>query len=417
LTRRQLLLSLFLALLVLAGAVGGWNAWLRPANAANAGTLLSASSQMTFQHFLQERRQNKVAAGPQSYKGRPPAVPPPQHSTDYNTLLPSAEPPTMQPITQVLSASFFQGGSGGSPLDLVGSDGRLEIVIVPGTFDVSQATVAGGAPPSGALRLSVSELQGYYVGQSVSLGRYQLQLVDSHGQVLSGVQALQPITLRYHYQPAELTALELDPGRVALTFPDRIAAARKAKTSAAADELLMQNDPTTATLSTQSSLLVGSIIELSSTPQDQSTPTLHLASVQGNSGQLTDSYPLQVSPGPGGFQPQLALSYTSAGPNERHSANSPAGAEGDGWSLSLGFISEETYGSNPGTVWYFLNDVAGVGDRLIPTGSNNLYDTQHISYLKIQQVTSSITNQPCFDVWDKSGTFYEIGCTSSSLQY
>jgi RHS repeat-associated protein len=67
-------------------------------------------------------------------------------------------------------------------------------------------------------------------------------------------------------------------------------------------------------------------------------------------------------------------------------------------------------------MYYFINDVAGVGDRLVPTGSNNLYDTQHISDLRIQQ-TTGIGGQPCFDVWDKSGTFYEIGCTSTSLQY
>ncbi|HEV2579447.1 MAG TPA: hypothetical protein VGT44_01230 [Ktedonobacteraceae bacterium] len=176
----------------------------------------------------------------------------------------------------------------------------------------------------------------------------------------------------------------------------------------------MQNDPATDTLSAQSPLLVGPLMALTGVSQNQSPPTLHLASVQGNSGQVTDSYPLQVPPGPGGFQPQLALTYSSSGPNERHAATSPAADEGDGWSLSLGSISEETYGS---TVWYFLNDVAGVGDRLIYNSSTGLYDTQHLSYLKIQQVTSSTTNQPCFDVWDKSGTFNEIGCTSTSLQY
>ena len=38
-----------------------------------------------------------------------------------------------------------------------------------------------------------------------------------------------------------------------------------------------------------------------------------------------------------------------------------------------------------------------------------------ISYLKIQQGPS--TTSPAFHVWDKSGTYYELGCTGDSLQY
>ncbi len=251
------------------------------------------------------------------------------------------------------------------------------------------------------------------MGQSVSLGSYQVQLVDSRGLALSGVLARTPITIVYHYQPAQLSALGLDPGRVMLAVPDLIQAATQANTSPAAYETLMQNDPTTSTLSAQSMVLGPHPFSLTEEPQNQSPPTLHLASMQGNNGQLTYSYPLEVPPGPGGFAPQLQLAYSSAGPNERRVANNPAGDEGDGWSLSLGSISEETNGYGTS---YFINDVAGVGDRLVPTGSNNLYDTQHISYLRIQQVTGA-GSQPCFDVWDKAGTFYEIGCTTNALQY
>jgi hypothetical protein len=40
----------------------------------------------------------------------------------------------------------------------------------------------------------------------------------------------------------------------------------------------------------------------------------------------------------------------------------------------------------------------------------------NISYLLIQQITSSLTGKPCFAVWDKSGTYYQFGCTGDSLQ-
>ncbi|HZU69795.1 MAG TPA: hypothetical protein VFA09_21160, partial [Ktedonobacteraceae bacterium] len=71
------------------------------------------------------------------------------------------------------------------------------------------------------------------------------------------------------------------------------------------------------------------------------------------------------------------------------------------WTLSLGSVSADVY-PNTGTTWYFISGVANVGDRLIPNGS--FYDTEHISYLRIQQVTNN--GQPCFHVWDRSGTYY-----------
>lgn len=132
-------------------------------------------------------------------------------------------------------------------------------------------------------------------------------------------------------------------------------------------------------------------------------------------------YPLQVPPGPAGFSPQLSLSYSSSGPNERHSRTSPAGSAGDGWSLSLGSISADTYpsGAAPGT-WYFLSGVENIADRLIQDTtitSGTYYQTEHVSRLKIQQATSSATGQICFHVWEPSGSSYEFGCTVDSLQY
>jgi hypothetical protein len=232
---RHLVLVALLSLLLCSNLLSDWSFLARPADAAGLGTLgilPSASSKMTFQQFLQEGRQEKVSHGRQPSSSKPPAGPQPQHTTNYAKLLPSAEPATMKPLTQALSTSYFRGGSANaSLLDLVGSDGRLEVQLQPATFDISHATVPGGTKPSGALSLRITELQGYYVGQSVSLGSYQLQLVDRQGRMLSGVQVLQPMTLLYHYQPAELEALGLDPGRITLTIPALIAAAIKAKNS------------------------------------------------------------------------------------------------------------------------------------------------------------------------------------------
>jgi hypothetical protein len=97
---------------------------------------------------------------------------------------------------------------------------------------------------------------------------------------------------------------------------------------------------------------------------------------------------MPLPPGTGGFTPQLSLTYS---------------------------ISAEVYPTTPLTTWYVLNNVANVGDRLIPT-SNNLFDTEHISYLRIQQINPG-TDTTCFHVWDKAGAYYELGCTADSLQY
>lgn len=384
-------------------------------SAASPGVLPSPASNVTFQQFLKQGQQDLASRTPLVPAGATNKGLTSKQTTNYGTLLPPAEPPTMQPITQALSSTFLSGATSAAPLDLVGSDGRLELQVPPGALDVSQATAPGGAAPSGALRLQVTQLQGHSVGEMNGLGSYQLQVIDSQGQALSGIRLTHPLTLRYHYQPAEMDALGLDPAKIVLTWPTLIATALQANQPTSGYQLAMQNDPTTQTLTAQTTTLGPGPFDLMGEAQNQSTPALHLASVQGNSGQVSYSYPLQVPPGPGGFTPQLLLTYSSSAPNERHTATSPAGDEGDGWSLNLGSVSEETYGS-PGTVSYFLNNLAGVGDRLISTGSNNLFDTQHISSLRIQQINPG-TATTCFHVWDKSGTYYELGCTPDSLQY
>lgn len=323
----------------------------------------------------------------------------------------------MKPLTQALSSSFLGGSPSGTPLDLVGSDGRLELQIQPGSLDVTHATVTGGASPNGTLTLQVTQLQGHSIGEMNMLGSYQMQVVDSQGQAVTGIKLTRPITIVYHYQPAEMDALDLDPGKLVLTWPTLINNAMQARQPTTGFQQAMKDDPTKQTLSAQSNVLGPGPFDMTGEPQNQSVPAMHLASVQGNAGQITYSYPLQVPPGPGGFAPQLLLNYSSSAPNERHTATSPAGDAGDGWSLNLGSISEETDGTGSSkTVWYFINNIAGVGDRLIATGSNNLFDTQHISYLRIQQINPG-TNSTCFHVWDKSGTYYELGCTADSLQY
>src|SRR6266571_4191401 len=418
---RELFFAVMLSLLLLSDVLGGWGFTLPRAYAA--GRLPSPPANMTFQQFLKQGRHDRVYHGPFVHPQSAPAVPGSshEHSTDYRHLPPSAELVTMKPINQPLDASLLAGSAGGKALYLVGSDKRLEVQIQPGSLDVSHATVPAGGAPSGTLTLQFSEIHGHFAGGVNLLGAYSLTVVDGKGQTISGMRLLKPVTFVYHYQPWELVALDLDPDKLFMTWPDLLATARKANQSTSAFTIALVNDPKAHTLTGQSTVFGPAPLDVGGgDPQNQSPPIPHLASVQGNAGQLSYAYPLQLPPGPAGFAPQLLLKYSSSGPNERHSRTSPGNDVGDGWVLSLGSVSAEVYpaGSASAGTWYFLSGVGNVGDRLIPNPSDGTaFLTEHISQLRIRTVTSSSTGQMCFNVWDTSGTYYQFGCTSDSLQY
>ncbi len=415
--RRQLyrlLLVLFLVIEVL-------NSWsFAIPHAYAAGRPQSAPPSLTFAQFLKLGYVDKASHGPLLPRSVPPHVRSaahPAHLANYSSPPSSFEPPTMKAISQPLASSLFVGSSGGSSLDLVGSDKRLEVIIAPGSLDLSHATVSGGTAPVGTLTLQLSQLQGHFLGQASQLGIYQLQVVDSKGQPVTGIVLHTPITVVYHYQPNELSSLNLDARKVLLSWPTLMKAARSPKQPTSSLLIPLHNDPARHTLSGQSTVFGPGPFTLSGPPANQSPPPSPMGSVQGNSGQFSYSYPLQVAPGSGGFAPQLALIYSSGGPNGRTTDSSPANNVGDGWSLSLGSISEA---DNPdGSQWYFLSGVDNVSDRLVQDSAltgGTFYQTEHISYLLIQQISSSITGKPCFAVWDKSGTYYQFGCTGDSLQ-
>ncbi len=110
---------------------------------------------------------------------------------------------------------------------------------------------------------------------------------------------------------------------------------------------------------------------------------------------------------------QSAIKISFGGTNARHAANSPANSVGEGWSLSPGSITAMKMPD--GTLRYSISDVDHISDRLIPDGSGTNFETEHLSYMKINQVT--VNGQPCFPVWDPNGNYYEFGCTTDSLEY
>lgn len=345
-------------------------------------------------------------------------------------VLSSVQPAKMKPLrlslpTTAIAANAKQAGA---LLKQTSSDQHLEVQVAPGALDATHASLAGGVVPASVMTnglvLQITQNSGHYAGVSSVLGTYDFQLQDQQGYNVQGILGRRPITIIYHYQPAELKALGIDPGRVLLTWPSLITAARNAHKPTTGLSILMTNNAKTHTLTAQSTVVTASPFALASVPTVQQPPKAHLASVQGNSGNLTYSYPIQMPPGPGGFTPNLAFNYSTAMPNGRHSPVTPADNMGDGWTLGMGSITAENYpdssaGGNSITR-YSLNDPSGVSDLLVADPNNvGSFFTEHLSYEKILGLNmSSTTDTPsCFHVWDTSGTYYEYGCSSDSLQY
>ncbi len=444
---------LFFLLLLLSNVLNNWPTTV--AHAAATTTTASRSKVTLTQAVQQTTTDLRFTTGPFIRPTSIPAVPTSTAQTSSAAVttttttkkaLPSAAPATMKAASFALDRSFLVGtatapatkaatqakraatalsltpaaiSAGSAPLTFTGSDGRLQVQVPRGSLDLTHATIDGGTAPVGALSLQISQLHGYSSAERVLLGTYVLQVVDSQSHVVHGIILRRPATIRYHYTRADLLAFGLDPAYLLLSQPDGLAAARAAKQSTSPYTTAMTNTAATQTVSAQVTVLAGAL-DVSGEPELQTPAKPDLASVEGNSGQLSYSYPLDVAPGADGFEPSLNLSYSSESTNERYSRRAPADDVGDGWDLSLGSISMETYPStstSAGT-WYFLSGVAiggGVSDRLVQSavGADGriYFDTEHITALRIMYASG------CFHIWDRSGYYYELGCTSDSKQY
>src|SRR5579883_15620 len=196
---------------------------------------LAGSSQPghnTFQQFQQAGKGTKQ--GQFRRPGHDPGAQKPDTSGKTNKPLPSAEPATMKDMTFVLDGSFIvnrprmkpssqpariQGTgipAGTTPFVITGSDGRLEVDLPRNSLDLSLATLADGSAPVGQLFLRVHQLFGHYIEEESILGAYQIQVIDSQGNVVQGVKLLRPATIVYHYQKWELQDLDIDPALVRL---------------------------------------------------------------------------------------------------------------------------------------------------------------------------------------------------------
>ncbi len=427
---RPLFWPAFIPFIVLSGVLVNW-AFLAGLVYAAPLAPFSAPGHNTLQQFEQQGQQSTANQGPFVRPGSDPGALQPQKNVVTTPSLPGVEPATMQDLDYTLDDSFvlnrptmatstqpatIQGTAipaGTGPLVATGTDGRLEVDVPRGSLDFSKAALAHGGAPVSQLILQIHQISGHYIEADSILGTYQIQVVDSLGDVVQGVTLTKPITIVYHYQSWEMQDLNLNPNEIYLAWSGQLAVARAAGQSTAGLVIPMTNNATAQTLTAQSTLIAGPFTS-GGTPEIEAPAKPDLFEASGNDGQYSYTYPLSVAPGPDGFVPQLQLVYSSQSSNERYNRRAPAGDEGEGFSLSLGSITAAQYPSSStggAATWYSINGVDGVSDKLVPIpGKAGYYETEHISHLSVYFTGTY------WRVFGEDGTHYELGNTSDSTQ-
>ena len=133
------------------------------------------------------------------------------------------------------------------------------------------------------------------------------------------------------------------------------------------------------------------------------TPTLSAFQTSAFTGASSYALPIQVPPGPGGFQPSLTLSYSSM-VADSVSSNSQASWVGMGWSLTNSYIEMNkhgTQGTNKGGDDTYELVLNGTSARLYKDSSGK-YHTSDETFLKIEY--DDVTK--IWTIWDKGGTQY-----------
>ncbi len=142
-------------------------------------------------------------------------------------------------------------------------------------------------------------------------------------------------------------------------------------------------------------------------------PSLQGFQVASYTGAATYSFPISVPPGPGGLQPGLALSYSSA-TVDGSTSRTQSSWVGMGWSFDTGYIQR----SQNGTPDYegddtFSIQASGVGGMLLRISGDQYYHTADESFWRVKYDSGT----DAWTAWDKSGTVYTFEKVARYPQY
>lgn len=132
--------------------------------------------------------------------------------------------------------------------------------------------------------------------------------------------------------------------------------------------------------------------------QSSRLPTVDSFQVSNFTGAATYSLPIEVPPGPGGFQPDLALTYNSQ-IVDQSTTSQQASWVGMGWSLDTGSIELDSHGTSYDTDDTYLLNVAGMTTRFVKDASG-IYHAMDENYWRIQRTNG------LWEIWDKQGNIY-----------
>lgn len=131
---------------------------------------------------------------------------------------------------------------------------------------------------------------------------------------------------------------------------------------------------------------------------------VNAAQVNLHSGAAMYSYPIELPPGPGGFQPSLNLSYNSSSVDEMKNKRDVGSWVGIGWDMSIGSITYDLVDRS-----YSLN-INGVSHSLVNLSATE-YKTNPESNYKINRSGNVWVVKDC------EGTSFRFGGTTDSEQY
>ncbi|MBI3175222.1 MAG: hypothetical protein HYZ25_15965 [Chloroflexi bacterium] len=138
-------------------------------------------------------------------------------------------------------------------------------------------------------------------------------------------------------------------------------------------------------------------------------PSVDSFQVSQFTGAATYSMPINVPPGPGGFQPSLSLSYNSQ-VVDQSTLLTQSGWLGMGWSMDSGYIERDTHGTTSElSDDTFLLNVNGISTRLLNDGlPNSYYFSSDENFNRIKKNSDNT-----WTVWDQQGNIYYFTYQSS----
>ena len=144
-------------------------------------------------------------------------------------------------------------------------------------------------------------------------------------------------------------------------------------------------------------------------------PSLNGWSVSQFTGAASYSYPLNFPAGPGGFKPNLNLTYSSS-VIDNASAKTQASWVGMGWALDTGHISRNQNGTDDVYDDFFTLSMDGLTGGPLYRGTDGAWHTSNEAFYKITWGNQNYNDYPndTWTIWDKEGNKYIFGADDSS---